>query len=383
MTKLIKGEVIESKQSKTLATKPFVSIIINNYNYDRFLAEAIDSALNQTYPDTEVIVVDDGSTDNSRVIIAEYGDRIIRILQTNGKQAAAFNSGFAKSKGDIVIFLDSDDYLYPQAVAEIIAVWKPNLAKVHYRLNVVNGVGESLCYSCPQGSSPLSSGTVWQTLLEKGGYVSTPTSGNALNRQVLSKLFPIPDEYTLTADDYLSFQVPFYGEVAAIEKPLGVYRDGEVAAIEKPLGVYRVHDSNQWALATVNGDRFKRFVCHDLQNFALLSNKAAEFGYKIPPDLEQRAIGRLWSRIISLRLNGQTHPVKSDRSIKLIYQGIRSLWKYSDFNLAKRLFYSVWFFWVGLMPLSLAKPAIAWLYAPHQRPKLVAWMVTKFRQLVS
>ena len=55
--------------------------------------------------------MDDGSTDNSRQIIAEYGDRIIPILQPNGKQAAAFNSGFARSKGEIIIFLDSDDFL--------------------------------------------------------------------------------------------------------------------------------------------------------------------------------------------------------------------------------------------------------------------------------
>jgi glycosyltransferase involved in cell wall biosynthesis len=351
-----------------LETKPFVSIIINNYNYDRFLAEAIDSALNQTYPHTEVIVVDDGSTDNSRHIIAGYGDRIIPILQPNGKQASAFNSGFAKSKGEIIIFLDSDDYLLPQAVTKIVKVWKPNLAKVHYRLNVVDGRGESLGYSCPQGSSPLSSGKIWQTLLEKAGYVSTPTSGNALNRQVLSKLFPISDEYKLTADDYLSFQVPFYGEIAAIEES---------------LGVYRVHDSNQWALATVSGDRFKRFVIHDLQNFTLLTQKARELGYEIPADLEQRGVGRLWSRIISLRLNGQNHPVKSDRSIKLIYQGIRTLWKYSDFNLPKRLVYSIWFIWVGLMPLSLAKPAISWFFAPHQRPKFIAQTVSKFRQWAS
>ena len=346
----------------------FVSIIINNYNYDRFLSAAIDSALNQTYPNTEVIVVDDGSTDNSRQIIAEYGERIISIFQPNGKQAAAFNSGFARSRGDIIIFLDSDDYLYPQAVEQIVAVWQPTLAKVHYRLDVVDGAGQSLGYSVPQGTSPLSCGKVWQTLLERGGYVSTPTSGNALNRQALKDLFPIPDRYKLTADDYLSFQVPFYGEIAAIEQP---------------LGVYRVHDSNQWALATVSGDRFKRFVHHDLQNFDLLSQKAKQLGHKIPKDFEQRSIGRLWSRIISLRLNDRTHPVPSDRSIKLIYQGIRSLWKYSDFNFAKRLFYSLWFIWVGLMPLPLAKPAISWLYAPHQRPKFIAWTTNKLRQAMS
>lgn len=345
-----------------------VSIIINNYNYERFLSEAIDSALNQTYDNLEIIVVDDGSTDNSRQIIAEYGDRIIPVLQPNGKQAAAFNSGFARSKGEIIIFLDSDDYLYPQAVKEIVAIWRSDLAKVHYRLDVVNGEGVSLGYSAPQGTFPLSVGKVWQMLLEVGGYTSTPTSGNALNRRALKELFPIPDEYKLTADDYLSFQVPFYGEVAAIEQP---------------LGVYRVHDSNQWALSTVTGDRFKRFVRHDLQNFALLTNKARELGYQVPPDLEQRAIGRLWSRIISLRLNAQTHPVPSDRTWNLIYQGIRSLWKYSDFNLPKRIFYSFWFIWVGLMPLPLAKPAISWLYSPQHRPKLVSWTTTKLKALMS
>jgi glycosyltransferase involved in cell wall biosynthesis len=345
-----------------------VSIIINNYNYDRFLAEAINSALNQSYEQIEVIVVDDGSTDNSRQIIAEYGDRIISILQPNGKQAAAFNSGFARSQGEIIIFLDSDDYLFPQAVAEIVKVWQPDLAKVHYRLDIVDSVGKSRGYSAPQGTVPLAQGKVWQMLLTTGGYTSTPTSGNALNRKALNNLFPIPDEYKLTADDYLSYQVPFYGEVVAIDRA---------------LGVYRVHDSNQWALSTVTGDRFKRFVCHDLQNFALLTNKAQELGYQVPPDLEQRSIGRLWSRIISLRLNAQTHPVPSDRSVKLIYQGIRSLWKYSDFNLPKRIFYSLWFIWVGLMPLTLAKPAISWLYAPQHRPKLISWTTTKLRALIS
>ncbi len=348
-------------------SQPLVSIIVNNYNYDRFLSEAIDSALNQTYPNTEVIVVDDGSTDNSRQIIANYGDRIIPILQPNGKQAAAFNSGFAQSQGDIIIFLDSDDYLLPHAVEQIVAVWNPELSKVHYRLMVVNAMGKSLDYSYPQGAS-LTSGEVWKILLDKGGYASTPTSGNALNRHALMKLCPIPDEYKLTADDYLSFQVPFYGNVAAIEEP---------------LGAYRIHDANQWALATITSGRFQRFVRHDLQNFSLLKQKAKALGYEIPEDLEQRGLGRLWSRIISLRLDPHNHPVASDRSLKLIYYGIRCLWKYSDFNWQKRLFYSLWFIWVGLMPLPLAKPAITWLFSPQHRPKLVHWAVNKIRVVVS
>ena len=351
-----------------MTTKPFVSIIINNYNYERFLADSIESALNQSYPFIEVIVVDDGSTDYSSEIISKYQDRIISIFQENGKQAAAFNSGFNKSKGDIIVFLDSDDYLFPNAVDEIVSVWKPDLSKVHYRLSVVDAAGESLGYTSPQGTLPLSSGKVWETLLQKGGYVSTPTSGNALNRKALEKLFPIPDEYKLTADDYLSYQVPFYGEVAAVETS---------------LGAYRIHDSNQWALTTVSSAKFQRFVRHDLQNLALLKQKAKELGYSIPPDLEQRSIGRIWSRLISLRLEPKAHLVPSDNSSKLIYWGFRCLWLYSDFNLPKRLFYTIWFIWVGFMPLHLATPAIVWLYSPKQRPQFIDWTVNRARSLLN
>lgn len=88
---------------------PLVSIIVNNYNYERYLSEAIDSAIAQTYTHTEVIVVDDGSTDKSREIIANYGDRITPVLKENGGQASAFNTGLATSKGEIIIYLDSDD----------------------------------------------------------------------------------------------------------------------------------------------------------------------------------------------------------------------------------------------------------------------------------
>lgn len=348
---------------------PKVSIIINNYNYERFISDAIDSALSQTYSNTEVIVVDDCSTDNSRDIITGYGDKITPVFhQQNGKQAAAFNSGFAVSKGDIIIFLDSDDYLFPKAVERIIAVWKPDLAKVHYRLQVVDSVGQPLGYSYPQGSKPLASGEIWRNLLEVGGYPGTPTSGNAINRKALAEVFPISDEYKLTADDYLSTLIPFYGEVVAIEEP---------------LAAYRIHTSNQWALNTVSGDRFHRFVRHDLQKNQLLVRKAKELGCEIPRDFEERSLGRLWSRMASLRLGPQTHPVPSDSPISLVYKGIRSLWKYSEFNLQKRLIYTLWFIWVGLLPLPLAKLAISWFYAPHFRPKFIKWTLTRVRAIVS
>src|SRR6516165_1862808 len=89
------------------------TIIINNYNYGRFLAAAIESALNQTYVNTEIVVVDDGSTDDSRQVIVGYGDRVRPVLKANGGQASAFNAGFAASTGDVICMLDADDLFYP------------------------------------------------------------------------------------------------------------------------------------------------------------------------------------------------------------------------------------------------------------------------------
>src|SRR6266705_326520 len=108
-----------------MANQPLVSIVINNYNYARFLRDAIDSALNQSYDRTETIVVDDGSTDNSREIIAGYGDRIIAVLKENGGQNSAFEAGFATSSGSIVCFLDSDDVCLPAKVGRIVEALEP------------------------------------------------------------------------------------------------------------------------------------------------------------------------------------------------------------------------------------------------------------------
>ena len=345
-----------------------VSIIINNYNYDRFLAEAIDSALNQTYAQTEVIVVDDGSTDKSREIVAGYGDRIMPILQENGKQAAALNSGFAASRGDIILFLDSDDYLLPIAIDRIVAAFKPGVGKVHYRLQVVDIESKPSGAFIPTTTMKLATGEVWRQLVETSGYVSTCMSGNAYSRVALTNIFPIPDDYKTTADDYLMISTPFYGEVIGIEDS---------------LAAYRIHDSNQWALTTVSGSRFRRFVQHDLQNFVLLQQRAKEFGVVVPPDLEIQSLGRLWSRLASLRLEPQAHPVASDRSLQIIYWGLRALWKYSDFNWQKRIIYSIWFLWVGLMPMPLAKLGITWLYAPHLRPKAIDRTLTRIRTSIS
>src|SRR5215469_12425788 len=134
---------------------PLVSIIITSYNYRRYLPDAIDSALNQTYPNTEVIVVDDGSTDNSREVIAGYDGRIVPVLKENGGQASAFNAGFELSRGDVICFLDSDDALFPTAIARAADLLRDEeVAKVHWPLSVVDAQGNDTGKVVPSRALP-------------------------------------------------------------------------------------------------------------------------------------------------------------------------------------------------------------------------------------
>lgn len=91
-----------------------VSVIIPTYNYARFVTEAIDSALSQTLAPHEVIVVDDGSTDDTRDRVARYGDRVRYIFQENRGLSAARNAGLAAATGDALALLDSDDAFHPR-----------------------------------------------------------------------------------------------------------------------------------------------------------------------------------------------------------------------------------------------------------------------------
>jgi glycosyltransferase involved in cell wall biosynthesis len=104
--------------------RPLVSVVIPVYNGARFLAQAIDSVLAQTYPAIEVVVVDDGSTDDSRDLIARYGDRVVAVSQANGGVARARNAGIRASRGELVAFLDQDDWWRPEKIAAQVRVFQ-------------------------------------------------------------------------------------------------------------------------------------------------------------------------------------------------------------------------------------------------------------------
>jgi glycosyltransferase involved in cell wall biosynthesis len=195
------------------------SIIVSNYNYARYLGEAINSALNQTYPLTEVIVVDDGSTDGSREVIARYGDRIIPLLQANGGQTSALNAGFRTSRGQVIHFLDADDALLPTAIERVVAAFQElDVAKVHWPLLEIDSssrrTGKVWCEDLPEGDL--------RTAILQDGPDSVrhpPTTGNAFARGFLERVFPMPEVEKrlllpdVSADMILSGLAPLFGRV--------------------------------------------------------------------------------------------------------------------------------------------------------------------------
>jgi glycosyltransferase involved in cell wall biosynthesis len=207
---------------------PRVSILLNNHDYGQFLAQAIDSALAQTYANVEVVVVDDGSTDDSRAVMASYGDRIISILTENAGQASAFNAGVAASSGEILCFLDADDVFFPTKVSRVVDVFRqfPETVWVRHELEVTD-----------ENLRPL--GAYYPDIRRSGPIPYEPhgalerktrflTSGMAVRRGTAAAIFPIPAErlslWALSADGYVAFWCGLLGPGYSLDEPLTYYR---------------------------------------------------------------------------------------------------------------------------------------------------------------
>lgn len=106
--------------------EPLVSVIIPNYNHAQYVGDAIRSVLAQAYRNYEIIVVDDGSTDNSREVVTQFGDKVNYIYKTNAGLSAARNTGFNASKGSLIGVLDADDMYEPEYLETLVAALQEN-----------------------------------------------------------------------------------------------------------------------------------------------------------------------------------------------------------------------------------------------------------------
>lgn len=294
---------------------PKVSIIVSNCNYGRFLGEAIDSVLAQTYPNIEVIVVDDGSTDDSRRVIEDRGDKVRAIFKENGGHVSALNAGFAASAGDLVMFLDSDDVLEPNALETVVSQWRDGFVRMIFPMEVVNKAGVSVKKMVGGKALP-------SPILGSFG-VGSPTSGNVFSRTAVEKVLPIPEsEWKACPDIYLT----------------AVNLFGEVGCLRQPLAKYRLHGRNSLACAEpLAVIRNRLYLDHRLYDVLCRLTD----GKIVPLEDWLGGCPQHWvRRIISLRMDPHTHPWP-DTLPDLTVRAIKATWRQPGRNFRRRLAYSL------------------------------------------
>jgi glycosyltransferase involved in cell wall biosynthesis len=219
---------------------PFFTVLIDTYNYGRFVEEAVSSALTQDFPEEEreILVIDDGSTDDTDERLRKFGDAIRYLRKPNGGQASAFNFGFEQASGEAIALLDADDVWLPGKLGCVYQAFQhnPEAGMVYHRMQLWSGSGETSedSYFVPiSGRVPENRRALLQ-------YAMVGTSCLAFRREALEELLPVPEVLRTQADAYLTALIIFVAPVVAIPEF---------------LGKYRMHGAN---LFQVNGERASR-----------------------------------------------------------------------------------------------------------------------------
>lgn len=339
-----------------------LSFVIPNFNYGRFVGQAIDSALAVEWPDVEVIVVDDGSTDDSAEVIAGYGDRIRFIRQPNSGPRVACNTGFAESTGDVVVFLDSDDVVTPDLAREVDEAMTAATSKVQYQLNRINAAGEQIGQAFPAYPDPTPTPTqLTEWLLQTGAYPTPPGSGNAYARWFIEELFPLDGSCGDATDSALLAAAPILGEVATVARP---------------LGGYRLHGENRSFLLS-DVDRFGRQIERAQQRQELCVRLAGERGLSAAGGSIFRGRHLLQLRIAQLRLQGRS-TIKGDGRGRMLHDAVSNAFAPGPESFKDRLLIAGWCTVALLAPARLAARLVQARFAQHAQPFSVSFFAPPF-----
>jgi glycosyltransferase involved in cell wall biosynthesis len=211
-----------------LPENPLVTVLITNYNYGRFIGEALESVSTQTYRRLEIVVCDDGSTDDSCDVVqgaAARDARIRLICQANAGQAAAFNAAYGASSGDVLCFLDADDLYVPHKVQTVLDTFRRDRSGLLVHHMMIVDADRNEVQRIPTFTR-LESGWIGQRVIRRGGrWRWMPTSGMCLRRELAEAVFPVPEEpFRIDADTFILELAPLLARVVGVEEILGLYR---------------------------------------------------------------------------------------------------------------------------------------------------------------
>jgi hypothetical protein len=349
---------------------PIVDVVIDNFDYGRFLGAAIDSALSQTHTPTRVTVVDDGSSDDSLAVARAYGDRIRLIAKANGGQASALNAGANATDGDVVAFLDADDVLVPDFAAAAVEAFRahPDAVKVVFRAEVIDAAGTPTGRVEPSPHLPLAYGDLRAaTLANAFDLVWPPLSAQVFRRSALTQVLPIPeDDFRTLADWYLAHATSLLGRVVALER----------------AGVrYRLHGANAYLLGQAGDSlaQIRTSIVH-AERTTLQVERLARARGLIPPGCVEVSTATAARRLMSLRLDPERHPLAGDSRWELWLMGIRSFRRRPDLAARVRVATLVWFSLTAVAPRPVVARLGELFLHPARRGLVGRWLATRSRR---
>jgi glycosyltransferase involved in cell wall biosynthesis len=201
---------------------PLFSVIINNYNYGRYLPAAIDSVLSQRFRDFELIVVDDGSNDNSLSIIRGYGDRLKLVQTLRLGQAGACLAALAEAHGAYVYFLDADDEACPDLLECVSQHLTDRPSKIQFQLVPIDAAGAVTGKPFPSYPHRCGRDVQIREILMTGHYTTPQTSGNVFRADLFNYIDAI--DYEKAVDGITVLLAPFAGDVVTVPQTLARYR---------------------------------------------------------------------------------------------------------------------------------------------------------------
>lgn len=328
--------------------EPRLSIVVDVGAHEVAAHHAIACALAQTGlapGDVEVIAVADGTRPGmAEALITD--DRIRVVTARDSGQAAACNAGFAASRGRLVLFLDAEDTLYPEAASEVLAAWEPGISKVQFLLDLVDAGGRMLGRQVPRELHDVEA----PALLRLGGaYGSPPGSGNAYDRDFLARVMPLDEGLWRTgADSVPILLAPLHGRVMSLPLALGAYRLHRHGGDDPALVV----DSRGGTLYT-EARRIRQGREAVAAELARLG--AGEAGPAGLAPWDARTL------VLCARFgNDATRAELRPSPTAVMAQALRSVWQWPLITTRRRLLLSLWMLSVWLLPGPLAHRAAQW-----------------------
>jgi glycosyltransferase involved in cell wall biosynthesis len=226
--------------------KPIVTVLVDTYNHERFIEQALQSVVEQDFPpaDMEILVVDDGSTDRTPDLVRQFEPRVRLLRKKNGGQASAFNAGIPEARGEIVAFLDGDDWWARNKSSRVVETMAndPSLGIVGHGITTVHRDGREEIETLREGFRFRADTLDGVRLFRRRG-AFLGTSRMAIRADLLRRIGPVPEAIAVQADEYLF-------TLAAVLTYAHI--------IPESLTYYRMHDANAFQLSTYDPEKMRR-----------------------------------------------------------------------------------------------------------------------------